>query len=66
MRVIIRPSEVMEITGWSRSKTYDRLSTIKYVCNYPPQRKDVSIKDFCDVEGFDEQEIRKAIKTPET
>ena len=56
---------MMEITGWSRSKSYDRLLMIRKVYDYPPQRKDVSIKDFCESEGFDENEIRHAMKTPE-
>jgi hypothetical protein len=61
MRLLIRADEVMEITGWKKTKTYAVLSMIREIYDYKAGRKDVSIADFCDYTGIPEKDVRASI-----
>jgi len=61
-RLFIKSSEMMLITGWGRTKTGDICRLIRFLYAYPPNRKDILLKDFCDYLGLNEAEVQEAVK----
>ncbi len=52
----------MEITGWGKTKTGEVCQNIRFLYNYPPNRKDILVKDLCDYLCLNEVEVQEAIK----
>lgn len=61
-RIFIKSSEMMDITGWGKTKTGDVCRLIRFLYAYPPNRKDILLKDFCDYLGLNESEVQEAIQ----
>jgi tyrosyl-tRNA synthetase len=61
-RIFIKRSEIMEITGWGKTKTGETCQSIRFVYQYPANRKDILVKDFCDYLSLEESQIQEALK----
>ncbi|WP_028526303.1 hypothetical protein [Runella limosa] len=61
-RLFIKRNEIMEITGWGKTKTGEVCQNIRFLYNYPPNRKDILVKDLCDYLCLNEVEVQEAIK----
>ena len=60
-RLFIKRAEIMQITGWGKTKTGEVCQTIRFLFNYPENRKDILVKDFCEYLEINEIEVQKAI-----
>lgn len=65
-RLFIKSSEMMLITGWGKTKTGDICRLIRFLYAYPPNRKDILLKDFCSYLDLDESEVQQAIQAINT
>ena len=65
-RIFIKSTEMMVLTGWKKTKTGDICRLIRFLYQYPPNRKDILLKDFCDYLGLDETEVQEAIHKTRT
>lgn len=60
-RLFIKRNEIMQITGWGKTKTGEVCQTIRFLYNYPPSRKDILVKDFCSYLDLSESEVQEAL-----
>lgn len=61
-RIFIKRSEIMRLTGWRKTKTAQICLLIQTLYDYPPQRKDVLVKDFCNYLDLLELDVQKSLK----
>ena len=61
-RLFIKRSEIMQITGWGKTKTGEMCQAIRFLYNYPSNRNDILVKDFCDYLELNESDVQEAIK----
>ncbi|MEZ4904238.1 MAG: hypothetical protein R2822_22045 [Spirosomataceae bacterium] len=62
-RIFIKRAEIMQITGWGKTKTGEIIQRIRYLYNYPPNRKDILVKDFADYEELNELDVQQSIES---
>ena len=61
MRLLIRKSEIMLITGWGRGKAGYITARIKDAYAYPPHCNDIRVKDLCDYCEFNEKDVQELL-----
>lgn len=61
-RLFIKRSEIMQITGWGKTKTGEICQTIRFLYDYPPNRNDILVKDFCNYLDLNELDVQESIK----
>ncbi len=61
-RLFIKQKEIMEITGWGRTKTWGICATIRATYEYPIHRNDIEVKHFSDFLEIKENDVQEAIE----
>lgn len=61
-RIFIKRTEIIQITGWGKTKAGEVCQNIRFLYQYPPNRKDILVKDFCDYLSLNELDVQQAIK----
>ncbi|HAK77225.1 MAG TPA: hypothetical protein DCM71_10030 [Runella sp.] len=51
----------MQITGWGKTKTGEVCANIRFLYAYPPSRKDILVKDFCNYLELNESDVQEAV-----
>lgn len=62
-RLFIRRSEIMQITGWGKTKAGEICALIRVAFNYPSFRNDIIVKDFCNYMELDEDYVQSCLNT---
>ncbi len=61
-RLFIKQQEIMQITGWKRTKTGEVCATIRKAHQYPIHRNDIEVRHLSDFLEVKEQEIQEKIE----
>lgn len=62
-RLFIKRSEIMQITGWGKTKTGEMCQNIRFNYNYPENRKDILVKDFANYLDLSELDIQQSLES---
>ncbi len=62
-RLFIKRDEIMQITGWGKTKTGEVCQNIRFNYDYPPNRKDILVKDFAKYLDLNELDIQESLQS---